>query len=300
MKILVLGGTGFIGSHIVDRLLALGHEVIVFGRRSNVASLNPRANYVQGDFSDNVKISEIIANVDIIVHAISSTVPSTSNLDPISDIQQNLVSTVKLLRLMVEFGVKRLVYISSGGTVYGKPSVLPVPETHALNPICSYGVVKVAIENYIGMYQELFGIEPVIIRASNPYGPRQGHSGVQGALTTFLNNNLQQKVTKIWGDGEVRRGYIYISDLIDFCQIAVESNQTGIFNVDASENYSLNQLIKIIEDVTGIKSQVEYKESRAFDIKEMQLDITKAKNIFNWAPKYSIYDGVSAFYKAVQ
>ena len=302
MKVLVLGGSGFIGSHIVDRLLSVGHEVVVFTRNKNTDAsvINPMARYVYGDFTDNVKVSEVISNVDVIVHAISSTVPSTSNLDPVSDVQQNLISTVKLLKLMVESNVKRLVYISSGGTVYGKPSILPVPETHSLNPICSYGVVKVAVENYIGMYQELNGLQPIIIRAANPYGPRQGHSGVQGALTTFLYNNIQRKVTKIWGDGEIRRGYIYISDLVDFCQLAIESNETGVFNVDAKQNNSLNELIAEIELVTNIKSQVEYKEKRAFDIKEMHLDISKAQNTFNWTPKFSLHEGISAFYRAIQ
>jgi len=302
MKVLVLGGTGFIGSHIVDRLLSVGHEVVVYTRNksSDASVINPMARYVYADFADNVKVSEVISNVDVVVHAISSTVPSTSNLDPVSDVQQNLISTLKLLKLMIDSDVKRLVYISSGGTVYGKPHTLPVPETHSLNPICSYGVVKVAIENYIGMYQELSGLQPIIIRAANPYGPRQGHSGVQGALTTFLYNNIKGKVIKIWGDGEIRRGYVYITDLVDFCQLAIESDETGVFNVDAKQNNSLNELIAEIELVTNIKSHVEYKEKRAFDIKEMHLDISKAQNTFNWSPKFSLHEGISTFYRAIQ
>lgn len=300
MKIIVLGGNGFIGSYIVDRLVAANHELVVYGRSVNETIKNPAVRYVQGDFSDSVKLSEAIAGSDVIVHAISSTVPSTSNLDPIADIQQNLVSTVRLLQLMAQSDVKRLVYLSSGGTVYGKPSQLPVPETHALNPICSYGVVKVAIENYIGMYHELYGIQPIIIRASNPYGYRQSHSGVQGALSTFLYNNLHNKNITIWGDGETRRGYVYIEDLVDFCKLAIESSEIGTFNVDADKNHSLNELIQMIENVTGIKSNVIYKEGRAFDIKEMHLDIAKARSTFDWTPQYSVPEGIKAFYEGIQ
>lgn len=300
MKIIVLGGNGFIGSYIVDRLVAANHELVVYGRSVNETIKNPAVRYVQGDFSDSVKLSEAIAGSDVIVHAISSTVPSTSNLDPIADIQQNLVSTVRLLQLMAQSDVKRLVYLSSGGTVYGKPSQLPVPETHALNPICSYGVVKVAIENYIGMYHELYGIQPIIIRASNPYGYRQSHSGVQGALSTFLYNNLHNKNITIWGDGETRRGYVYIEDLVDFCKLAIESSEIGTFNVDADKNHSLNELIQMIENVTGIKSNVIYKERRAFDIKEMHLDIAKARSTFDWTPQYSVPEGIKAFYEGIQ
>lgn len=300
MKIIVLGGNGFIGSYIVDRLVAANHELVVYGRSVNETIKNSAVRYVQGDFSDSVKLSEAIAGSDVIVHAISSTVPSTSNLDPIADIQQNLVSTVRLLQLMAQSDVKRLVYLSSGGTVYGKPSQLPVPETHALNPICSYGVVKVAIENYIGMYHELYGIQPIIIRASNPYGYRQSHSGVQGALSTFLYNNLHNKNITIWGDGETRRGYVYIEDLVDFCKLAIESSEIGTFNVDADKNHSLNELIQMIENVTGIKSNVIYKEGRAFDIKEMHLDIAKARSTFDWTPQYSVPEGIKAFYEGIQ
>ncbi|MGZ8272051.1 MAG: NAD-dependent epimerase/dehydratase family protein [Methylophilus sp.] len=300
MKILVLGGNGFIGSYIVDKLVAANHELVVYGRSIDENIKNPAVSYIQGDFSDTVKLSEAIAGSDVIVHAISSTVPSTSNLDPIADIQQNLVSTVRLLQLMAQSDVKRLIYLSSGGTVYGKPSQLPVPETHALNPICSYGVVKVAIENYIGMYHELYGIQPIIIRASNPYGARQSHSGVQGALTTFLYNNLHKKNITIWGDGETRRGYVYIDDLVDFCKLAIESSEIGTFNVDADKNHSLNELIQMIENVTGIKSNVIYKERRAFDIKEMHLDITKAQATFDWTPQYSIHEGIKAFYEGIR
>ncbi|MGV3583206.1 MAG: NAD-dependent epimerase/dehydratase family protein [Methylophilus sp.] len=300
MKIIVLGGNGFIGSYIVDRLVAANHELVVYGRSVNETIKNPAVRYVQGDFSDSVKLSEAITGSDVIVHAISSTVPSTSNLDPIADIQQNLVSTVRLLQLMAQSDVKRLVYLSSGGTVYGKPNQLPVPETHALNPICSYGVVKVAIENYIEMYHELYGIQPIIIRASNPYGDRQSHSGVQGALSTFLYNNLHHKNITIWGDGETRRGYVYIDDLVDFCELAIESSEIGTFNVVADKNHSLNELIQMIEKVTGIQSHVIYKEGRAFDIKEMHLDITKARSTFDWAPKYSVPEGIKAFYEGIQ
>jgi UDP-glucose 4-epimerase len=301
MKILVLGGNGFIGSYIVDRLVAANHELVVYGRSIDETIKNHAVCYIQGDFSDSVKLSEAIAGSDVIVHAISSTVPSTSNLDPIADIQQNLVSTVRLLQLMAQSDdVKRLIYLSSGGTVYGKPSQLPVPETHALNPICSYGVVKVAVENYIWMFHELYGIQPIIIRASNPYGLRQSHSGVQGALTTFIYNNLHHKNISIWGDGETRRGYVYIDDLVDFCELAIESSEIGTFNVDADKNHSLNELIQMIEKVTGIKSNVIYKERRAFDIKEMQLDITKARLTFDWAPKYSVPEGIKAFYESIR
>lgn len=298
MKILVLGGNGFIGSHITDDLVANGHDVTVFHRSAEkYEGYSDKLRFYLGDYSDAVKLGEAVDGMDVVVHAISTTVPSTSNLNPISDVQQNLISTIQLLDLMTKANVKRLIYLSSGGTVYGNPSQLPVLESHSLNPICSYGIVKVAIENYIRMYQELYGLQAVILRPSNPYGPRQAHAGVQGALSTFLSNTLSHKAITIWGDGETKRGYIYVKDLAKICSLAVAANIQGTFNVCSGVSHSLNALLKLVETATGIKPEVSYKPARAFDVKEILLDINKAKHAFNWVPVYAIEQGIAEFVK---
>lgn len=296
MKILVLGGNGFIGSHITNELVANGHDVTVFHRSTErYESHSDTVRFYLGDYSDAVKLGEAVDGMDAVIHAISTTVPSTSNLNPISDVQQNLISTIQLLDLMTKANVRRLVYLSSGGTVYGKPNQLPVVENHPLNPICSYGIVKVAIENYIGMYQELYGLKPIILRPSNPYGPRQGHAGVQGALSTFLSNTLNHKAITIWGDGETKRGYIYVKDLAHITKLAVESDVSGTFNVCSGDSHSLNELIKLVEKTTSIKPILSYKPSRAFDVKEILLDTKKVKHAFNWTAAYSTQDGMAEF-----
>jgi UDP-glucose 4-epimerase len=298
MKILVLGGNGFIGSHVTDELVANGHEVTVFHRSTERYHCHSdKLRFYLGDYSDSVKLGEAVDGMDAVIHAISTTVPSTSNLNPISDVQQNLISTIQLLDLMIKADVKRLIYLSSGGTVYGNPNQSPVLESHPLNPICSYGIVKVAIENYIGMYQELYGLQPIILRPSNPYGPRQGHAGVQGALSTFLSNTLNNKEITVWGDGETKRGYLYVKDLAHITRLAVESNVVGIFNVCSGVSHTLNNLITLIEKTTRIKPVVSYKPGRAFDVREILLDTKKVKQTFNWTPTYSIQDGMTEFVK---
>ena len=296
MKVLVLGGNGFIGSHITDELLANGHDVTVFHRSAEkYEGHSDKLRFYLGDYSDAVKLGEAVDGMDVVIHAISTTVPSTSNLNPISDVQQNLISTIQLLDLMTKANVKRLIYLSSGGTVYGNPSQLPVLESHSLNSICSYGIVKVAIENYIRMYQELYGLQAIILRPSNPYGPRQAHAGVQGALSTFLSNTLNHKPIIIWGDGEIKRGYIYVKDLAKICSLAVTSNIEGTFNVCSGVSHSLNTLLKLVETTTDIKPVVSYKPARAFDVKEILLDINEAKQAFSWAPAYSIEQSMAEF-----
>lgn len=300
MKVLVLGGNGFLGSHIVDELLLHNHEVSIFDRSVNKKQQTvPHVHYHWGDFSDCVSMAEVLESVDLVIHCISTTIPSTSNSNPTLDIQQNLITTVNLLESMTRAGVKRLIYLSSGGTVYGSPKYLPVNEEHALNPICSYGVVKVAIENYIGMFQTLYGLKPIILRPSNPYGARQGHAGVQGALSTFLVNTISNKPITIWGDGEIRRGYIYVKDMARLCRLAVESSAEGTYNVCSGKSHSLNELLALTQTITGIKPNVTYQPARAFDVKNIVLDIAKAKQVFDWSPAFTIEEGIAAFYQTL-
>lgn len=294
MKILVLGGNGFIGTHVLDELLAAGHEVRVFDRSPEAwRKPLPSVDYFLGDFSDIPLLAEALQGMDVVVHLISTTVPSTSNLDPIVDIQSNLVNSVRLFQLMKSANVERIVYLSSGGTVYGIPSILPVPETHPLNPICSYGIVKVAIEKYLGMFEYLYGLKPLVIRASNPFGPRQGHQGVQGVVSTFMHKILSDEKISIWGDGKIKRDYLYVTDLARMCRLAAESNLAGVVNAGLGKGLTLIDLVEMIETATGRKAGVEHVAARSYDVPEIVLDIEKAKTLLGWCPAISVRDGLS-------
>jgi len=293
MKVLVLGGNGFIGSHLVCELLSSGHSVRVFDRmpeKYNKPHLD--VDYRVGQFGDAFSMAEALQGIDVVFHLISTTVPGTSNLNPIADINDNLVATVVLLDQMVKLGVKRIIYLSSGGTVYGNPRQLPVPEDHPLNPICSYGVVKVAVEKYLHMYQELYGLVPTIIRPSNPYGPRQGHSGVQGIIATFMAKILSNQHIEIWGDGSIIRDYMYVGDLVQLSAHVCEGSYAGVLNAGTGEGISIVRLLELLKEVTGKNINVEFKPGRAFDIKEITLDINKAISVTGWRPKMNILDGL--------
>lgn len=294
LRVLVLGGNGFIGSHVVDELLLAGYDVNILDKNPEKwRPPFPQVHYFLGNFSDTTLLAEALHGVDVVVHMISTTVPSTSNLDPVGDVQTNLVNTIKLLQLMQSCDIKRIVYISSGGTVYGIPSINPVPETHALNPICSYGIVKVAIEKYLGMYSHLEGLQPMIIRTANPYGPRQGHGNVQGVVATFMSHAFNRKKITVWGDGTVKRDYLFITDLAKLCRLAIEKHTTGVINAGSGHALSLNELLELIKSETQLELEVEYIASRMFDIKEIALDITKVKSLLGWQPTTSIEDGLS-------
>jgi UDP-glucose 4-epimerase len=293
MKSLIIGGNGFIGSHLVDSLLAAGDQVRVLDKSvERYRAPLSAVDYYLGLFSDSRILAEVLVGVDIVYHLACTTVPGTSNMDPAGDVQDNLMGTLSLLDQMHKNKVKRIVFLSSGGTVYGNSEQTPVSEEHPLRPLCSYGVVKVAIEKYLYMYQELYGFSPVILRPSNPFGPRQGHLGVQGLIATFLFKALKQEPFIVWGDGNIVRDYLYINDLVELIRLAGYSKVEGTFNAASGTGYSVNEVINIIREVTGLQPAVSYQNSRAFDIQNIVLDIKKAQQFFNWSPKTSLTDGI--------
>jgi len=294
MKTLIIGGNGFIGSHLVDVLLCAGHKVRVFDRSPELFRPPlPEVEYRLHHFDDSAAMAEAMEGVDVVFHLLSTSVPSTSNLDPVADIQSNLVGTVKLLQLMQQKSITKIVYLSSGGTVYGIPEVLPIPERHPLQPICSYGVVKVAIENYLLMFQRLYGFRPVILRPSNPYGERQGHGGVQGVVGTFLRKAKADEPIEIWGDGAVVRDFIHVSDLAELCLKVVEQDTCGIFNAGSGEGHSILEILGAVERVTGKKLVPVFKPARNYDVPRVMLDVTQAIKVFAWQPHVDLDEGVA-------
>ena len=293
MNILVLGGNGFIGSHVVDSLLERGHKVCVFDRSpEHYRAPLSQVEYRQGHFDDTFQLAEALHGVDAVCHLISTTVPSTSNLDVVKDVQSNLVNTLHLLEQMRKKNVHRILYLSSGGAVYGNADSTPVKEGDPLNPISSYGVVKVAIEKYLFMYQQLYGLQPIVLRPSNPYGPRQGHVGVQGLIGTLLAKALAGEMLEVWGDGSVVRDYIYVADLAELCVKSLEGDACGVFNAGSGIGHSINDIVSILQEVINKPLQVKYSEGRDCDVKKIILDITRAMHQFDWQPSVSLHDGI--------
>lgn len=292
MKVLILGGTGFIGQHVVKRLLVDDHQVTVFDRHADRLKLSG-VEAINADFSDTLSLSESLIGVEKVIHLISTSVPSTSNKDPVSDIQGNLINTVKLLEIMRQSGVNDIVYFSSGGTVYGHPKVMPIVESHTNDPVCSYGIVKLAVEKYLNMYSELYGMNSVILRPSNPFGPGQTRTGVQGFIGTCIVAALTGKPLTIWGDGTVKRDYVYVTDVADATISALKYSKSDTFNVSSGEGVSLNQIIDLVQNASGKKINLHYQEKRDFDIPEITLDNLKAKQLLGWQPSTGFNEGLN-------
>lgn len=298
MKILVVGGCGFIGSHVVDALVDQGVKVRVLDRRPEAFRPPlPGVDYQMGDFGEPSAILEALTDMDAVIHLASTTVPGTANLDPIADINGNLVATVRMLELMRAAGRRKIVYLSSGGTVYGIPQTDPVDESHPLRPINSYGIVKAAIENYLYMEHALHGLGHVVLRASNPYGPRQGRLGVQGIIGTHLWKIARGESIEIWGDGSVVRDFIHVRDLADLCVTAVLSDPRGCFNAGSGEGTSINQVVAAIRQVVTTDSfplaGPVYKPGRSFDVPRIVLDIGHARRTYGWQPRIGLDAGLA-------
>jgi len=298
MNILVLGGNGFIGSHVVNGLLVSGHKVRVLDRYPKQhREWHDKVDYRAGDFGDAKLIAGALMGIDAVCHLISTSIPSTSNLDPAEDIQSNLINSVRLLEQMRISGCKRIIYLSSGGTVYGIPNRVPITECHPLNPICSYGVVKIAVEKYLHMYQKLYGFSTLVLRPSNPYGPGQSQLGLQGLIGTFLGKVLTGDPLEIWGDGEIIRDYIYIDDVTSLVVSALESDVTGVFNLGSGQGYSVKQITEIMRSMSQSDVIVNYRDARAYDVPEVVLDIEKTMRIFDWKPETGVQEGIQRHFE---
>lgn len=297
MKCLILGGAGFLGSHLTDGILNAGNSVRVFDRpnitKHRHFEKEEKIEWFEGDFTNINDLGEAIQDCEIIFHFISTTLPKSSNENPIYDVETNLVGTLRLLELARTNKVKKIIFASSGGTVYGVPNEVPIKETHRTEPICSYGITKLTIEKYLKLYHFLYGIDFCVLRISNPYGEWQRPTSGQGAVTVFLNNALRNKMITIWGDGSVVRDFIYAGDVREALLKSVHYNgEEKVFNIGAGYGMSLKEIILEIEILLEKPIKVEFVERRSFDVQSNVLDISKAKKELGWEPKTSFREGL--------
>jgi len=298
MKFIIFGGGGFIGSAIADRLLQDGHELRIF-ERPRVAPFRAfndteKVEWVTGDFQSTHDVSDALVGVDAVFHLVSTTLPKNSNDDPIYDVQSNVVATLQMLNAMVAQNVRKIVFISSGGTVYGIPKYLPIDEKHPTDPLVSYGVTKLAIEKYLHMFERMHGIKSVTLRVANPYGERQRVETAQGAVGVFLHHALKKIPIDIWGDGSVTRDYIHVSDVAEaFVKALHYTGEQRLFNVSSGIGTSLNALIGELEDVLGKSIERRYLAGRHFDVPVSVLCNNFARSELSWTPLVSMRDGIA-------
>ena len=297
MRCLVLGGGGFIGSAVTDRLLETGHTVRVLARVGREPFRDvlgePRLEWMEGDFLDIDDMRAAVRDMDVVLHMISTTIPSTAKDDPVWDVQSNVVGSLRLLEAIREAGVRRVIYISSGGTVYGESRYLPIDEGHPTDPYSPYAISKLAIEKHILALRRTQGTSPIVLRVANVYGQRQRLDVPQGAIGAFIERALDGEPIEVWGDGSVTRDYVHVDDVADvFARAVSYRGAESVFNVGTGLGTSLNELVKLLEEELGHRIARIHRHPRDMDVRTNVLDISRAQRSLGWRPKISIREGL--------
>jgi UDP-glucose 4-epimerase len=303
MKILLIGGSGFIGSHALQKFSENKWDISVFDRSIDKEIQSKYSiNFYQGDFQDGQALERAISQgCDVLLHLVSTTTPGSSNDAPSFDVSSNLLGSISIFELCVKYSIPKLIFISSGGAVYGNPIHVPIGEEHPTNPISSYGIVKLAIEKYLEFFKHSYGLNYTALRLSNPYGSGQNPNSSQGAVAVFANKILLGNEIVIWGDGSVVRDFIAIEDVSELIfSVADSPNSGGVFNVGSGVGSSISEIISLIKNSLGIEAKLKFLPSRPFDPPKVILNPQKVMDRFFWSPKISIQDGIDKYCKSLK
>lgn len=307
MKILVTGGAGFIASHIVDAYIGAGHEVVILdnfttGREVNI---NPRAVVYRCDIRDKAEVDRIFAenSFDLVNHHAAQLDVRVSVADPQFDAAQNIIGTLNLLQACLATGVRRFVFASTGGAVYGEQEYFPADEAHPTNPMSPYGVTKLSVEKYLGYYRKVHGLESVIFRYTNVFGPRQNPHGEAGVIAIFCDRMFRGEQPVINGDGEQTRDYVYVGDLVRAHMLALdylETKGSNTFNLCTATETTVNGLFHILNDMLGGTFEERHAPAKPGEQLRSVCSFERANRELGWTPEVDLRRGLEetlAYYR---
>ena len=295
MKVLVTGGAGFIGSHVVDSLIKGGHEVVIVDNLSTGSrrNLNPKAVFYEMDIRDP-QLRTVVATEkpDVINHHAAQATVLASLGSPVLDAQVNIVGSLNLLECARDFGVTKFIYISTGGALYGEPEYLPCDENHPIRPISPYGVSKHTVEHYLYLFKENYGLDYAILRYPNVYGPRQDPAGEAGVVAIFSHQMLNGERPVIYGSGEQERDFVYVEDVVRANLLVMASGDGGTYNLGSGRGTSVNELFAMMKDITEYGQDPIYEPPRTGEVFKIYLDATKANIELGWRATVSLQEGL--------
>lgn len=296
MRILVTGGAGFIGSNVVDRFVELGHEVAVFDDLSSGFRefVNPKARFFQGDLADAAAIDAAIAEFkpEIVDHHAAQIDVRKSVSDPVFDARVNILGSIGLLQACTRHGVRKVVYASTGGALYGEGRQLPATEDHPVNPEAPYGASKHTVEHYLYLWKLLHGLDFTVLRYPNVFGPRQNPHGEAGVNAIFIGLMLEGKRPRIFGDGNAVRDYLFVSDVVDANVIALEKGSGEMLNLGTGIGTSVNDIVRELKVILGFAEDAIHEPPRPGEVQRIYLDASRAKSVLGWAPRVSFAEGL--------
>lgn len=297
----VLGANGFIGSALTRHLLDQGHFVLACDvvREFDALGSHPRLTHRTLDFQDAVAVRSAVSGAEWVFHLVSTTKPASSNANMAFDVQSNVVPSIHLFEACVDARVQRVLFASSGGTVYGPPRSIPVSEDQAPAPIVSYGLTKLVIERYADLFGRDFGLVTRSLRIGNPYGPRH-NDDLQGVIPVFIRRLRRGQPIQIWGDGTVVRDYIHVDDVArGFLAAARYEGPETLFNIGSGEGHSLREIVAMLERFAGHPVTVQYGSPRGFDIPAIVLDIQRARRLLGWEPQIPFAVGLERTWQSI-
>ncbi|HEX6593202.1 MAG TPA: NAD-dependent epimerase/dehydratase family protein [Bacillota bacterium] len=299
MKILVTGGAGFIGTHVVECLLQSGYETIVVdnfqsGQKQNVP---PQARLIEMNII-SAQMEEIFAQEkpDIVIHMAAQVNVNDSLHDPVYDAQQNILGTVRLLHYSRKYNVQKIIF-SSSCAVYGECADCSITESFPTQPLSFYGLSKYASEKYIQLFNRLYQLPFTILRYANVYGPRQSSKGEGGVISTFLKKIINKEDVWIFGDGKQTRDFVYVKDVAQANVKAIQKGSGEIFNIGCNTKTSINELLQVMQSLASTQTPPIFKPAREGDIPHSRLDNSKAASLLNWKPSYDLRKGLTELFK---
>ncbi len=295
MKVLVTGGAGFIGSHLVDRLIQEGHEVVVVdnlstGKRRN---LNRAARFFKLDIQ-SWRLERVFRNErpNVVMHLAAQMDVRKSVEDPVFDAQVNVLGTLNVLQQAVRHGVRKVVFSSSGGAIYGEQEIYPAPESHVTRPLSPYGISKLCGEQYLSYYQRVSGLQVVNLRYANVYGPRQDPDGEAGVVAIFIQKLLNNEQAVVNGNGRQTRDFVYVEDVVE-ANLAVMGQETqGTYNVGTGEETSINDVLRILVGHTNSTCKELHGPAKHGEQVRSVIDASKIRQELSWEPRTELSEGL--------
>ncbi len=289
MRILVTGGAGFIGSHVADRFVALGHDVAILdnlstGRREFV---NPKARLFETDLTDREAVERCVAEwkPEVVDHHAAQIDVRHSVDDPVFDATTNIIGALELLQACRRHAVRKFIYASTGGALYGEGRQLPATEDHPINPESPYGASKHALEHYLYLWKLLHGLDYIVLRYPNVFGPRQNPHGEAGVNAIFIGLMLHGKRPRIFGTGEALRDYVYVDDVVEANVLALERGSGEMVNIGTGIGTSVNQIFRELQSILGFAGEPLYEAPRAGEVQKIYLDAARAQRVLGWTPR---------------
>lgn len=295
MKCLVTGGAGFIGSHLADKLITKGHKVAVIDNLSNgkEENLNPKVKFYKTDIQDQ-KISQIFEKEkpDIVFHYAAQIDVRKSVENPIESAKTNILGSLNVLENCKNFGVKKIVFASTGGAIYGEAKIIPTPEDYPPQPVSPYGIEKLIVEHYLDFYKKEYNLDYLILRFANVYGPRQNSRGEAGVIAIFCDKMVAKNQPIINGDGKQTRDFVFVDDVVRANIIAMEENESGVFNIATGIETDISTVFRELKKAFNLKIQEIHGPQKAGEQKRSCLSFKKAKVKLNWQPEYNLNKGL--------